>query len=115
MKVNEGICPKLYGGMANMRQRMTIVEDEKYFMAPGHLLVDKMKLKSDIYWKVALDEVVGFASDNKSLDLAAEVKAMLKDTGNETDATDKIANTCTRPTKKPAAYVNQWRFHPFHL
>jgi hypothetical protein len=63
-------------------------------MASSHLLVDEMKVKSDIYWNVALDKVVGFASNNKTLNLVAEVKAMLKDARNETDTTNKIANTC---------------------
>ena len=86
--------------MANTHQCVTRVQGKTEFMASGHLLVDEMKLKSDIYWNVESDEVVGFASDTKTLDLAAELKAMLKDARNE-------KKTQSRPTKKPAVYVNQ--------
>jgi hypothetical protein len=48
---------------------MTIVEGEKEFMASGHLLVDEMKLKSDMYWNVSSEEVHKFVWLSSKRDL----------------------------------------------
>jgi hypothetical protein len=90
--------------MADTGQCRTVVNGATEFSASGHLLVDeKIKLKSDIYWNVASDQVVGFVSDTKAFDLGAALKAMLNDTEN--------GSVSPRPLERPmhASNQHQWK------
>jgi hypothetical protein len=63
----------------------------------GHLMVNKIKLKSDIAFNCKNNEVVGFCSNNGTIDPRDEFASLL--------ANYELSNR----SKKRVVYANQWR------
>jgi hypothetical protein len=66
----------------------------------GHLMVDEIKLKSDLAFNCKNNEFIGFVANNGTIDLREEFASLL--------ASD--ASPTADETKQPAVCANQWRF-----
>jgi hypothetical protein len=91
----DGEDPKIYCRFKDERLRSKSRDGEA-----GHMMVDKIKLKSDIAFNCKNNEVVGFMANNGTIDIREEFASLLA--RKESPTADN--------TKEPAVYANQSRF-----
>ena len=92
----------------------------------GHLMVDEMKLKEDLFWNTHSHELVGFGSMKfKTMDLRDALESLFQQVVLNADNESLNANADTKngeeskeetavESHKIATYVNQWRFRSDH-
>ena len=97
MMYDDGNAPIVYGWLADEISLGKWTDSDRI----GHLIVDEMKLRSNLYWNCKSHKMIGLASDvEDTLDLGSELKQLTsanKLANDEVDAS-KVANN-----------VNQWR------
>ena len=102
MMYDDGNCPLAYAWLSDEADLGKWTAGNHI----GHLIVDELKLWSKVYWSFESHKVIGFVSDEKTLDLGNELKQLMgkpkmKKLGDELEA-------------KASSYVNQWRFRSIH-
>ena len=98
-KSRDGEDPKIYCRYKDERLRRKSKEGEA-----GHLMVDEIKLKSDLAFNCKNNEVIGFVANSGTIDLRAEFASLLANDELPTDG----------KSKELAMNANQWRFRSLH-
>jgi len=107
MQTTDGICPKTYQWFYDNTVCQIPDQDRA-----GHLMCDKMQLKSGIYWNTANHKLSRFASDLDELDLAKEIQSLNELCDDKKgDATANTGSDASLKTDNVTAKkVNQWCF-----
>jgi hypothetical protein len=66
----------------------------------GHMMVDEIKLKSDIAFSCQNNKIITFVSNKGTINLREEFESLLA----------SEASPMFDQTKQPVVYANQWRF-----
>ena len=106
MKLNAGICPKVYGWIYD---DLNLQEHKNESTFKVQILFDEMKLKSGIYFNCRDNSIIGFAesNDGKIFNLANELYDLMGLTNSHEDETECEYNI--ESLNEPASYVNVFR------